>query len=73
MGLPVNLEQVPNTTDGRVLFLLPWEGSTIAGTTDSQTEIADLPKAKEEEIQFILEEVSLPTMCRRHLESDAVI
>jgi len=24
---------IPNTDDGRVIFLLPWEGSTIAGTT----------------------------------------
>merc|ERR1712100_377203 len=26
---------VPKTKDGRVLFFLPWEGCTIAGTTDS--------------------------------------
>ena len=25
----------PNTSDGRVIFLLPWLNSTIAGTTDS--------------------------------------
>jgi glycerol-3-phosphate dehydrogenase len=26
---------VPKTRDGRVLFFLPWEGSTICGTTDA--------------------------------------
>lgn len=25
----------PATSDGRVIFFLPWEGSTIAGTTGS--------------------------------------
>ncbi len=34
------------------------EGSTIAGTTDSSTEITALPRPHEEEIQFILKEVS---------------
>eukprot|EP00967_Tisochrysis_lutea_P045423 scaffold55166_cov30-Tisochrysis_lutea.AAC.5 len=24
------------TEDGRVLYLLPWEGSTLAGTTDAK-------------------------------------
>ena len=27
----------PRTKDGRVIFLLPWEGNTIAGTTDAPT------------------------------------
>jgi len=49
---------VPATEDGRVLFLLPWEGSTIAGTTDSSTEITALPRPHEDEIQFILKETS---------------
>lgn len=26
---------IPKTKDGRVLFFLPWEGSTICGTTES--------------------------------------
>ncbi|KAK6497768.1 mitochondrial glycerol-3-phosphate dehydrogenase [Arthrobotrys musiformis] len=47
-----------NTSDGRVIFFLPWEGNTIAGTTDAPTEIVPQPVPKEEEIQFILNEVS---------------
>lgn len=49
---------IPETEDGRVLFLLPWEGSTIAGTTDSSTEITEYPRPHENEIKFILKEVS---------------
>lgn len=48
----------PSTSDGRVIFFLPWEGNTIAGTTDSPTEIKQNPIAGEEEINWILKEIS---------------
>lgn len=48
----------PATSDGRVIFFLPWEGNTIAGTTDTLCEIESNPKAKSEEIRFILQEVA---------------
>uniref|UniRef100_A0A7S3GJL0 Glycerol-3-phosphate dehydrogenase n=1 Tax=Palpitomonas bilix TaxID=652834 RepID=A0A7S3GJL0_9EUKA len=47
---------VPETSDGRVLFFLPWEGTTICGTTDSKTESTMLPEPSVEEVDFILEE-----------------
>lgn len=47
----------PSTSDGRVIFFLPWHGNTIAGTTDAPTKITQHPVAGEEEIQWILSEV----------------
>ncbi|KAG0048175.1 mitochondrial glycerol-3-phosphate dehydrogenase [Gryganskiella cystojenkinii] len=47
----------PSTSDGRVIFFLPWQGNTIAGTTDSATEVTQNPMATEEEINWILGEV----------------
>ena len=49
---------VPKTKDGRVVFMLPWLGNTVAGTTDSSTKITMLPEPLEEEIQFILDAIS---------------
>lgn len=49
---------VPKTKDGRVVFMLPWLGRTVAGTTDSQTPITMLPEPHEDEIQFILDAIS---------------
>lgn len=49
---------VPKTKDGRVVFMLPWLGRTVAGTTDSSTEITPLPEPHEDEIQFILDAIS---------------
>ncbi|EPS70756.1 hypothetical protein M569_04004, partial [Genlisea aurea] len=49
---------VPKTKDGRVVFMLPWLGRTVAGTTDSNTEITMLPEPHEDEIEFILDAIS---------------
>ena len=45
---------IPQTKDGRVAFLLPWEGATIAGTTDEVCKLSDLPRPKEKEAEQIL-------------------
>lgn len=49
---------VPKTKDGRVVFMLPWLGRTIAGTTDSSTEITPLPMPHTDEVAFILDALS---------------
>jgi glycerol-3-phosphate dehydrogenase len=47
---------VPRTSDGRVLFVIPWHGHAVAGTTDTPVDGPSLePKPLDEEIQFILE------------------
>jgi glycerol-3-phosphate dehydrogenase len=47
---------VPRTSDGRVLFAVPWHGRVIAGTTDTAIdEIALEPEPRPGEIEFILD------------------
>jgi len=47
---------IPKTSDGRVLFALPWHDKTLIGTTDTPVEKAELePEAFQAEIEFILE------------------
>ncbi|KAJ6784558.1 hypothetical protein PWT90_10828 [Aphanocladium album] len=46
------------TSDGRVVFVLPWQGYTLAGTTDNACEIERQPVAREQDVDFILGEVS---------------
>lgn len=47
-----------STSDGRVMFFLPWQGKVLAGTTDTpQKRIADYPVPTEEEIEDILTEL----------------
>ena len=47
---------VPHTSDGRVLFAIPWHEHTLVGTTDTPIEEPSYnPLPFEEEIQFILD------------------
>jgi glycerol-3-phosphate dehydrogenase len=47
---------VPRTSDGRVLFVIPWHDHVVAGTTDTPVDEPSLePRALDEEIEFILE------------------
>ncbi len=47
---------VPHTSDGRVMFAIPWHDHTLVGTTDVPVAEAPLePRATEAEIDFILE------------------
>ncbi|MEP6788059.1 MAG: glycerol-3-phosphate dehydrogenase/oxidase [Acidobacteriota bacterium] len=47
---------IPKTTDGRVLFCIPWHGHTLVGTTDTSIGQADLePHALAKEVDFVLE------------------
>lgn len=45
---------VPQTADGRVLFLLPWEGKTLIGTTDQAVALTPNPKPSKEDILYLL-------------------
>jgi glycerol-3-phosphate dehydrogenase len=47
---------IPNTSDGRVLFAIPWHDRTLVGTTDTPLDAHQPePKALGEEIKFILD------------------
>ncbi|QPC70688.1 hypothetical protein HYE68_001440 [Fusarium pseudograminearum] len=46
------------TSDGRVIFVLPWQGFTLAGTTDNPCEVERAPVAQQNDVDFILREVS---------------
>ncbi|PAA77862.1 hypothetical protein BOX15_Mlig010624g3, partial [Macrostomum lignano] len=47
----------PATADGRVIFFLPWQNCTIAGTTDTPCTVSDSPHPAEEDVKFILQEI----------------
>ncbi|CCE63112.1 hypothetical protein TPHA_0E00150 [Tetrapisispora phaffii CBS 4417] len=47
-----------NTSDGRVMFFLPWQGKVLAGTTDIPMKtVPENPTATEADIQDILKEL----------------
>lgn len=51
---------VPKTSDGRVLFAVPWHNKVVIGTTDIVRQTPEMePKPLEEEIEFVLNTASL--------------
>jgi glycerol-3-phosphate dehydrogenase len=50
---------IPKTSDGRVLFAVPWHGKVVVGTTDTEVQDTSLePRALDEEVEFILANAS---------------
>lgn len=50
---------VPRTTDGRVLFVLPWLNSALVGTTDQRIDKAEMdPTVPQNDVQFIIGELA---------------
>ncbi|ARP97453.1 glycerol-3-phosphate dehydrogenase/oxidase [Bordetella genomosp. 13] len=47
---------IPKTDDGRVLFVVPWNGHTLVGTTDTPRNDLPLePRAENRDVDFILQ------------------
>jgi glycerol-3-phosphate dehydrogenase len=54
-----NAIMVPRTSDGRVLFAIPWHDRTLVGTTDTAIDKPSYePLPLEEEIEFVLDTAS---------------
>lgn len=50
---------IPKTSDGRVLFVIPWHNKVVVGTTDTPNVKAKYePKALDSEIEFVLNTAS---------------
>lgn len=45
---------IPKTEDGRVLFVLPWEGLALVGTTDEPAQVSEHPCPPKEDISYLL-------------------
>lgn len=53
-----------NTSDGRFLFFLPWQGKTVVGTTDRKGPVVSDYAPPEEEISWLLNE------CQKYLKKN---
>ncbi len=49
---------VPETSDGRVLFAIPWRGHYLIGTTDTEADPAETPYLEPDEAQYLIEHVN---------------
>lgn len=54
---PKNMGLVDPSSDGRVVFLLPWQGKIIAGTTDNACAVEKNPLPRDQDINWVLNEI----------------
>lgn len=55
----INALMIPKTSDGRVLFAVPWHNYVVIGTTDTPVNKIEIePKPIKEEIAFVLQNVN---------------
>ena len=46
---------IPRTSDGRVVFMIPWHARVLVGTTDTPVErVVENPKPRSEEVEYLL-------------------
>ncbi|MDZ7820157.1 MAG: FAD-dependent oxidoreductase [Aliarcobacter sp.] len=50
---------ISNTSDGRIIFILPYLNHCLIGTTDNSCVYEENPKVKDEEIEYLLNEVNI--------------
>ena len=50
---------VPETSDGRVLFIIPWQDALLVGTTDEEDILSETPDLEQIEIPYLLKYVNL--------------
>ena len=49
---------IPKTSDGRVLFVLPYEGKCMIGTSDNSATLTEHPEVTDTEVAYLLENVN---------------
>ncbi|MAD41835.1 MAG: glycerol-3-phosphate dehydrogenase [Arcobacter sp.] len=50
---------IPKTQDGRVLFILPWMGKCLVGTTDEKTILNERPEVTKKDIDYLLKHLEI--------------
>ncbi len=50
---------IPKTQDGRVLFILPWMGKCLVGTTDEKTILNERPEVAKKDIDYLLKHLEI--------------
>ncbi|KAA8652433.1 hypothetical protein EYZ11_007869 [Aspergillus tanneri] len=70
---PKDVGLIDQSSDGRVVFLLPWEGKMIAGTTDRACDINPNPVPEEEDVSWILKELNSTLSPEKNVQRSDVL
>ncbi len=62
---------LPKTSDGRIIFILPYINYCLIGTSDNKTIYEENPKVQEQEIEYLLKEVN--NYFEKHLTKEDIL
>ena len=62
---------LPKTSDGRIIFILPYMNYCLIGTSDNKTIYEENPKVQEQEIEYLLKEVN--NYFEKHLTKNDIL
>ncbi|AXX89225.1 hypothetical protein CKA55_00105 [Arcobacter suis] len=62
---------LPKTSDGRIIFILPYMNYCLIGTSDNKTIYEENPKVQEQEIEYLLKEVN--NYFEKHLTKEDIL
>jgi glycerol-3-phosphate dehydrogenase len=64
LGLGDEAVVLPETSDGRILFLVPWQSRVLVGTTDTEAREIGHPVATEADIDYLLDHLRRYLRCK---------
>ncbi|HEU5349659.1 MAG TPA: glycerol-3-phosphate dehydrogenase/oxidase, partial [Ktedonobacterales bacterium] len=58
LGLGEEAIVLPETEDGRIIFIVPWQSRALVGTTDTPVRAIEQPVASEDDINYLLDHLN---------------
>jgi glycerol-3-phosphate dehydrogenase len=71
LGIGEEAIVLPETEDGRIIFIVPWQSRALVGTTDTPVRAIERPVATDDDISYLLDHLN--RYLRRRLGRDDVL
>jgi glycerol-3-phosphate dehydrogenase len=71
LGIDEEAIVLPETEDGRIIFIVPWQSRALVGTTDTPVRDIERPVATEEDVNYLLHHLN--RYLRRKLTRDDIL
>jgi glycerol-3-phosphate dehydrogenase len=71
LGIGEEAIVLPETEDGRIIFIVPWQSRALVGTTDTPVRDIEHPMATDDDIDYLLDHMN--RYLRRHVRHDDIL
>lgn len=71
LGIGEEAIVLPETEDGRIIFIVPWQSRALVGTTDTPERDIERPVATDDDFEYLLNHLN--RYLRRHVSRDDIL